>query len=167
MKKFICMGILVLMTVFSAVPAYAAPGTQNAGTQGVITPLFTYISILIPGLSIDSSGKATCSGMASAYDSSHTTKLTVELQKSTGSGCSTIKSWSATAPGPYVADVYGCIITLSTVPIGYALPLKFYNASGILLERKSVYSDTVIYLIWVAAISIEQGYRGSSSQNYE
>ncbi len=144
MKKFICMGILVLMTVFSAVPAYAAPGTQNAGTQGVITPLFTYISILIPGLSIDSSGKATCSGMASAYDSSHTTKLTVELQKSTGSGWSTIKSWSATAPGPYVADVYeDYYVVHGTYRV--CATAEVYNASGILLERKSVYSDTVIY----------------------
>lgn len=144
MKKFICMGILVLMTVFSAVPAYAAAGTQNAGTQSVITPQFTYISILIPGLSIDSSGKATCSGMASAYDSSHTTKLTVELQKSTGSGWSTIKSWSATASGTYVADVYeDYYVVYGTYRV--CATAEVYNASGILLERRSLYSDTVIY----------------------
>ena len=76
MKKFVCMSLLVLMTVVAAaVPAYAADGTDNAGTQGVITPQFTYISLLSPGLSINSSGKATCMGLASAYDSSHTTIL--------------------------------------------------------------------------------------------
>ena len=78
MKKFVCMGILVLMAVFATVPAYAADGTKTAGTQGLITPQFTYISVLTPGLSIDSSGRATCAGLASAHNSSHTTKLTVE-----------------------------------------------------------------------------------------
>jgi len=79
MKKFVSMSILVFMTVFFAVPAYAVDSTQNVEAQGVITPQFTYISVLTPGLSIDSLGTATCVGLASAYDSSHTTRLTVEL----------------------------------------------------------------------------------------
>ncbi|MDD2300005.1 MAG: DUF6147 family protein [Fermentimonas sp.] len=144
MKKFICMGILVLMAVFAVVPAYAADGTKNAGTQGVITPQFTYISLLSPGLSINSSGKATCTGLASAYDSSHTTRLTVELQKSTSSGWSTIKTWSASATGTSVARVekdyyvvHGTYRVCATA--------KVYNASCILLESKSFYSNTVLY----------------------
>lgn len=144
MKKFICMCFLVLIAVFSPVPAYAADGTENSGAQGVITPQFTYISLLSPGLSINSSGKATCIGLASAYDSSHTTILTVELQKYTGSGWSTIKSWSASSTGTSVAVVeenyyvvYGTYRVCATAEV--------YNASGILLERKSLYSDTVIY----------------------
>ncbi|MDD2300010.1 MAG: hypothetical protein PHU69_10270 [Fermentimonas sp.] len=144
MKKFICMGILVFMAVFAVVPAYAADGTKNTGTQGVITPQFTYISLLSPGLSINSSGKATCTGLASAYDSSHTTRLTVELQKSTSSGWSTIKSWSASATGVSIAAVeenyyvvYGTYRVCATA--------KIYNASGTLLESKSLYSNTVTY----------------------
>ncbi|MFA7077277.1 MAG: hypothetical protein WC147_02535 [Syntrophomonas sp.] len=144
MKKFICVGILVLMTVFAAVPAYAADGTKNTGTQRVMSPQFTYISLLSPGLVINSSGRATCMGLASAYDSSHTTWLTVELQKSTGSGWSTIKSWSASATGVSIASVeenyyvvYGTYRVCATA--------KIYNASGILLESKSLYSDMVIY----------------------
>ncbi|TEB15564.1 hypothetical protein Psfp_02059 [Pelotomaculum sp. FP] len=144
MKKFICMWLLVLMAVLSPVPAYAADGTENAGAQGVITPKFTYISLLSPGLSINSSGKATCIGLASAYDSSHTTILTVELQKYTGSGWSTIKSWSASSTGTSVAVVeenyyvvHGTYRVCATAEV--------YNASGVLLERKSLYSDTVIY----------------------
>jgi hypothetical protein len=48
MKKFICLGILVLMTVVCVVPACAAGETTNR-TQGVITPQWTYISLLSPG----------------------------------------------------------------------------------------------------------------------
>jgi hypothetical protein len=145
MKKFICMGILVLMAVFSAVPAYAAAEVvQDARTQGVITPQYTYISLLNAGLSINSSGKANCIGLASAYDASHTTKLTVELQKSSASGWSTIKSWSASSTGTYVADVYeDYYVVYGTYRV--CATAKVYNASGTLLENKSAYSDTVTY----------------------
>ncbi len=99
MRKIICMGILVLMAVLNAVPVQATGGAENTGKQGVITPRFTYISLLNAGLSINSSGKATCIGHASAYDSSHTTRLTVQLQKSTSSAWSAVKSWSASSTG--------------------------------------------------------------------
>lgn len=145
MKKFICMGILALMAVLSPATAYAtADVSQNAGTQGVIAPQFTYISLLIPGLSIDSSGKATCSGMASAYDNSHTTILTVELQKYTSSGWSTIKSWSASSTGTYVADVYeNYYVVYGTYRV--RATAEVYNSYGILLESRSLYSDTITY----------------------
>ncbi|HAG08592.1 MAG: hypothetical protein XD78_1991 [Desulfotomaculum sp. 46_296] len=144
MKKFICIGILVLTAVFFSVPAYAADGTQNAETQGVITPQFTYISLLSPGLSINSSGKATCIGLASAYDNSHTTRLTVELQKFNAGGWSTIKSWSASSTGTSVATVYeDYYVVHGTYRV--CATAKVYNASGTLLENKSLYSDTAIY----------------------
>ncbi|MEN6327567.1 MAG: hypothetical protein ABFD18_15355 [Syntrophomonas sp.] len=83
-------------------------------------------------------------GLASAYDSSHTTRLTVGLQKSTGSGWSTIKSWSASATGISIAAVeenyyvvYGTYRVCATA--------RIYNSSGTLLESKSLYSDTVVY----------------------
>ncbi|NLL87249.1 MAG: hypothetical protein GX229_12285 [Syntrophomonadaceae bacterium] len=142
MKKFISMSILAFMTVFLAVPAYAANGSPNAGIQGVITPQYTYISTLTPGLEINSLGTATCVGIASAYDSSHTTKLTVELQKS--GGWSTIKSWSASSTGASLArieeDYY---VVRGTYRV--CATAKVYNASGTLLESQSLYSDTVIY----------------------
>lgn len=48
MKKLICMVILVSMAVFSAAPVCVAAEAAHSGTQGVITPQFTYISLLIP-----------------------------------------------------------------------------------------------------------------------
>ncbi len=143
MRKIICMGILVLMAVLFAVPAQAANGAETV-TQGVITPRFTYISLLNAGLSIDSAGKATSIGHGSAYDSSHTTRLTVQLQKSTGSSWSVVRSWSASSTGQSVAGVevdyyvvHGTYRVCSTA--------KVYNASDNLLESKSAYSDTATY----------------------
>jgi len=142
MKKFVCMGILVLMTVFSTVPAYAADGTKTAGTQGVITPQFTYISVLTPGLSINSLGIATSAGLASAYNSSHTTILTVELQKANG-GWSTIKSWSASSTGTSLAEIdEDYYVVRGTYRV--CATAKVYTASGTLLESQSLYSDTVV-----------------------
>ncbi|MDD4621438.1 MAG: hypothetical protein PHQ15_11585 [Methanosarcina sp.] len=145
MKKIICMGIIVLMTVLCTVPAYAAENSaKNKKTQEVLSPRYTYISLLTAGLRINSSGKATCSGHASAYDSTHTTRLTVQLQKSTGSGWSTIKSWSTSSTGQSIAGlegnyyvVHGTYRVCSTA--------RLYNAADDLLECKSAYSDTVTY----------------------
>jgi len=146
MKKLICMGIIALMTILVAAPAYATVEVaQNAGTQGVITPQWTYIALICPGLSINSLGKATCTGIAQVYDRSHTVKLTVNLQKSTSSGRSTITSWSATSPpGSTIAaleeDYY---VVHGTYRVSNNV--KVYNSSGTLLEDKTVYSDTVTY----------------------
>ena len=78
------------------------------------------------------------SGFASAYDSSHTTRLTVQLQKSSVGGWSTIKSWSASATGTSIAGleenyyvVHGTYRVCATA--------KVYSASGALLESKSAY----------------------------
>ncbi|MGI6650037.1 MAG: hypothetical protein ACOX5W_13635 [Bacillota bacterium] len=143
MKKFICLGILVLMTVVCVVPACAAGETTNR-TQGVITPQWTYISLLSPGLSINSLGKATCMGLASAYDSSHTTRLTVELQKSAGSSWNTIKTWSASSTGVSIATVEESYYVVNGT-YRVCATAKVYNASGNLLESQSLYSSTVIY----------------------
>lgn len=144
MKKFICMGIFVIMAVFFVVPAYAVDGTKNVKAQELIAPRFTYISLLSPGLSINSSGKATCMGLASAYDNSHTTKLTVELQKSTDSGWSTIKTWSASATGVSIADIEeDYYVVRGTYRV--CATAKVYNTSGNLLETQSLYSATSTY----------------------
>jgi hypothetical protein len=66
------------------------------------------------------------------------------LQKSSAGSWSTIKSWSALAIGTYLArieeDYY---VVHGTYRV--CANAKVYNASGTLLENKSLYSDTVIY----------------------
>lgn len=144
MKKFIFMGLIVLMAVFSVVPAYAANGTSNVRTQGLITPQFTYISLLSPGLSIDSSGLATCIGDVTIYNNSYSTVLTVQLQKSTSSGWTTIKTWTSSGTGVAGTElVEYYYVTTGTYRV--CATAKVYNAFGSLLETESVYSATVTY----------------------
>lgn len=144
MKRFICIGIFVLMAVFSAVPAYAADGTKKEAKKGVVTPQFTYISMLNPGLSISSSGKATCVGIVTLYDDSHSVDLTVSLQKSTSSGWSTIKAWTVSGTGTAGAETEQYYYVVSGT-YRVAATAKVYNASGSLLETQTVYSATVTY----------------------
>ena len=144
MKRFICMGLVVLMAVFAAVPAYAADMTKNEAAQGVIAPRFTYISMLNAGLSINSVGKATCVGIVTLYDDSHSTDLTVSLQKSTSNGWTTIKEWTVSGTGiPGVATEQYYYVVNGTYRV--CATAKVYNASGILLETESLYSVTVTY----------------------
>lgn len=144
MKRLMCIGLVALMLVLAAVPAVASGSVQNAETPGLITPQFTYIALLNSGLSINSSGKSTCAGLARAYDHSHTFKLTVDLQKSSASGWSTIKSWATSATGGSTAEiqrnyyvVHGTYRVLTTA--------RVYNSSGSLLETQSLYSNVVTY----------------------
>lgn len=144
MKKFVCMALIVLIAVFSVVPAYAdtVNTAEIPGAQGEISPLFTYISFMNAGLSIDSSGLATCLGNVILYNSSNSTTLTVQLQKSTGSGWKTIKTWTTSAIS--YADIEGYYFVASGT-YRVCTTAQVYNSSGYLVETESIYSPTKTY----------------------
>lgn len=144
MKKFIWMCLTVLMLLFSVTPAFATDKLKNKDPQGTITPLFTHISTLDAGLTIDSSGKATCIGNVTLYNNSYSTDLTVQLQRYTSTGWSTIKSWTSSGtgiPGTEIVAYYyvtrGTYRVLSTA--------KVYDTYGYLVETQSQLSATVTY----------------------
>jgi hypothetical protein len=83
---------MILMIVFSTIPAYATDVAVGMRAGGPIHPDFISMSLLSAGLSISSSGKSTCAGSVTPSNSSYTSKLTVGLQKSAGSGWSTVKT---------------------------------------------------------------------------
>jgi len=144
MKRFFCMILVLLMTLVSTVPVYADNGATNVNPQGVISPQFTYISYLNPGLSISSSGLATCVGAAAGYFDSYTTAVTAELQKSSGSSWSKIKTWTASsATGAAIASVEGeYYVVHGTYRV--CATAKIYDTSGKLLETQSL-SPMVTY----------------------
>ncbi len=145
MKKIICMSLIVLMAIFSVVPAYAAVDERNSAQgSGMVSPLFTYILQLNAGLSIDSSGKAACRGDASLYSSTNRVDLTVQLQKYTGSGWSTVKTWTSSGvgiPGTSILQYYYVVSGTYRV----SATAKVYNSSGTLLETVTAYSPTSTY----------------------
>lgn len=143
MKKMISMFLIMFMFVFSVMPAYAV-GAGNMGEQSGVSPLFTYIYSISKGLSIDSSGKSTSLGGASTYSSYQTINVNVQLQKSSGSTWTTIKSWSVSGPGdPGVETVNDYYVVSGTYRV--CVTAKAYDASGNLLETQSVYSATKTY----------------------
>ncbi len=144
MKKSICTIFIVLIYVFSVVPVYAINETHDLRTPGSIAPLFTHICILTPGLTINSSGKATCIGDVTIYNNSYSTVLTVQLQKSTGSSWSTIKTWTNSGTG-----ITGVLIEENHYVVRGTYRVrataKVYDTYGMLLETQSLYSAIVNY----------------------
>ncbi|MDQ7092442.1 hypothetical protein REC12_02395 [Desulfosporosinus sp. PR] len=144
MKKFICMGLVILMTIFCAVPVYAVEGTNGVKTKEGASPQFTYISFLDAGLAINSSGLATCAGDVTLYYNSYSTNMTVQLQKSSGSGWSTIKTWTSSGTGIAGTDLEGYYYVVSGT-YRVCTTANVYDPSGKLVEIQSAYSDNVTY----------------------
>ncbi|SHN84827.1 hypothetical protein [Desulfitobacterium chlororespirans] len=143
MKKVVCMFLIVFMTAFSVIPVYAMRG-ENLKEQSIVTPLYTYIYAIVPGLSIDSSGRSTSFGAASTYSSSHTITVNVELQKLSGNSWIKIKDWSVSGPGvPGVETINDYYVTRGTYRV--CVTVKVYDASNKLLETQSEYSAVKIY----------------------
>jgi hypothetical protein len=146
MKKFICMALILLIALFSVVPAYAETSNlvESQNPNGVIKPLFMNISFLDAGLSINSSGLANCSGVVNLYNNNYSVVLTVQLQKYNSGSWSTIKIWTSSGKG-----IAGTIIDQYYYVAGGTYRVcstaQVYNTSGYLIERESVYSATRTY----------------------
>jgi len=144
MKKIVSIGLVILMIVFSTVPAYASNTATDMRAGGSIHLDFISMSSISAGLSISSSGKSTCTGSVTPSSSSYTSKLTVGLQKSTGSGWSTIKTWTASGRGSAGADLVSYYY-VSNGTYRVSSTAKIYNASGTLLETETAYSAQRTY----------------------
>lgn len=143
MKRTISLCLTLLLVFIMSVPAFAE-GTSNYGTGSTIQPNFTSIWSLSAGLSIDSSGQAHCTGSVTPASDSYTSYLTVSLQKYTGSGWSTVKSWSDSAAGQMgvIIDRYW-YVTRGTYRV--CSTAQIYNSAGSLLESEPYYSATKTY----------------------
>ena len=143
MKRIFCVVFVLLLAVFtpSTLTVHAEASTV---TQGVVSPLFANIAFLGPGLSIDSSGRASCYGVASLYSDSQTVQLTVSLQKLSGTSWSTVQSWTASGSGlagvEIARDYY---VVRGTYRV--CNTARVYSGAGTLLETASAYSSVVTY----------------------
>lgn len=140
MKKIISAALIVIMVFSLALSSYAA----NANTDKKMSPKFSYILSMSAGLEINSAGKAGCAGTVTPSSNTYTSDLTVSLQQNTGTGWSTIKSWTDSGVGyvgvtleGYWYVVHGTYRVCSTA--------RIYSASGILLETELFYSAGKTY----------------------
>lgn len=137
----ILLAFLLVLTSGSIVQARGNDSTR--ATSIVVTPFYDYITALGANLSIGSLGKAVSTGFV-YYPGDYDSTLTIELQRSNGTGWTTVKSWSESFSGwghhsleeeYYVTSGYTYkVVTTATVKEG-----------SIVLETASSTSSEVTY----------------------
>ncbi len=143
MKKVICTLLIATMVALSVVPAYAA-AEPNLSAEATLSPSFIAIMSMSAGLDINSSGKATCSGLVTPSSRTYSAELTVSLQKSTNNGWSTVRSWTATGEG-YDGAMSILIIMLPAVHIEFARLPKYITRREPFLRQNQMYSAEKTY----------------------
>ncbi|WP_128661282.1 hypothetical protein [Paenibacillus sp. 598K] len=118
---------LLVLTVLSLLTLGTVVQAQEKGVSKsstiVVTPYFMYINMVGASLTISSSGKATPFGYVN-YPGNYDSTIKIELQRQTGNGWTTVKSWSDNFSGAgthglekeyYVAsgNVYRVVATAS------------------------------------------------------
>lgn len=133
-KKLISAIIVVCFSLALATTALAA--TTDTDTPPAAMR-YTHIDLLSAGLSINSSGKASCGGIVHATYPDTDITLKVELQQYKNNTWSTIKSWSDSGSGKNTLDVNGEYYVTSGYTYRVVSTAKVYNSNGILLEEQS------------------------------
>ncbi len=139
MKKAISMFLVAATIALSVVPAYAA----SSSTSGYMSVNFISIMSISAGLSIDSNGKATCSGLVTPSDDAYTADITVSLQEY-DNGWTTIKSWTASGEG-YDGAYASAKYYVSNGKYRVKSTAKIYDSAGTLLETQSINSAEKTY----------------------
>lgn len=144
MKKIISTFMIVLVVIFQAFPAFAAEKVIDRNSETPIHLDFVNIRLLQSGLTIDSSGKANCTGRSILYSNSNSSQMSVQLQKYSGGYWSTVKSWSKTVYGSTPANLVNSYYVVNGT-YRVSCTVRVYNASGTLLETRTAYSATQTY----------------------
>lgn len=136
MKRFFSLILALVLILGSAVPAFAAE------SESAVTPRYTYIASISAALEISSLGVANCGGSCFVPEAD-TVKFTCKLQRYEDSSWTTIKTWTDTdAPTCGLSKYYA-------VHSGYTYRVRttcsVYNASGVLVESGTCYSNQVEY----------------------
>ena len=135
-------GAILLGMVFLLFWSSALAGFAEAGSE--IQPRYDLTDTVAAGLSISSSGVATCKGrIAPTYDDC-TSSVTVRLQRKSGNSWVTVKTWTgsgtgthgSTAGGTYTLTTHGTyrVYVSGTVvasdgtrePVSKSTPNKYY-----------------------------------------
>ena len=94
---------MVLVLLLTAINVFATETVW--GETGSLQPMYTHILLLEAGVAVESSGKATCSGMVRPSSLDYDCYLTVELQKKSGSSWSSVATWTEQDLNGYGAEL--------------------------------------------------------------
>lgn len=144
MKKLISVILFALLVISQSFPAFAARKAVGGDYSIPIHADFVTIRLLQSGLSINSSGKASCVGRVTLYDSSNRAQLSVQLQKHSGGSWSTVKTWSKSVQGNTPTNLISSYYVVDGT-YRVACTATIFNATGTPLETQTAYSATEIY----------------------
>lgn len=136
MKRVFCLILALMLVMLSVTPALAAENESS------VMPRYSYIGKIYAGLQIGSLGLSACQANCYIENGDHVV-MTVRLRQYDGSSWTTVKTWTATD------NSYAAISKNYAVPSGYTYCLRVscnvYDASGILVETGTCYSNQVTY----------------------
>ena len=136
MKRILCLILVLLLVMLSVTPAMAVE------SESTVMPRYSYIGKMYSGLQIGKLGLSACQANCYVDNADHIV-LTAQLRQYNGSSWTTVKTWTAT--GTNIAS----ISKTYAVPSGYTYCLRVgcnvYNASGVLIETGTCYSNQVTY----------------------
>ena len=98
-NKSISMFLLLLIICVLTTSSLAQAKADSTTTEPeFIVPFYDYVSLVGASISMESLGKAVASGFV-YYSGNYNSTLTIELQRSNGSGWTAVKSWSKSFSG--------------------------------------------------------------------
>ncbi len=92
MKRKLAVFLVLAMCVVGFAPPVSA--TTEFRDVETIQPRYTYIDAVGAKISIDSKGKATCTGVGYAKDTYATVDLTIQLQQYKNNTWTTLQTWT-------------------------------------------------------------------------
>ena len=138
MKRILSLTLAVVLLFALVIPVGAAEVDSG------ISPRFTYISSTTVGLAIDYDGRSVSDAGVTLYESTHSAKITLTLQRNDGSGWDDVKTWSVTDDGPDI-DIEEVWYVVSGYEYRAVSEVRVYNANNRIIEMTTQYSPIVEY----------------------
>lgn len=143
MKKQLISLMMVGGLFLSPTMAFAA-NVHTPAEATTQTPRYAYISMIALGLTISSSGQASCTANVELYPG-YKADVTMNLQKQTSeTSWSTVKTWTGSGAGALGIDLYGTYwVDKGTYVVEAVVEVK--NSSGRVIEKQTSYSPIKSY----------------------
>lgn len=137
--------LFITLVCVSLTPCYGIPSKAAMVTKITPAPYFNYLSRVMAGLSISSSGVASCSGGLYIFKDGYDTKIKMVLQKLKNGSWNTVTSWSQsnTDSGTYLIGKNYVVDGSGTYRV--KVTVSVYSNTGKLLESSDCNSDEVTY----------------------
>jgi len=145
MKRVAKNGLCILLAMcFLNVSVFATEAVQANGMDSMVQPRFTYIIECSVGILIEPDGCSYSDTGVTLYESTHSARIDMTLQRFEGTGWEDVKSWSYTDDGPNI-DIEERWYVVPGYDYRVESDIYVYNANGRLIESTTETSPTWEY----------------------